>query len=239
MAVKVIVEGNLGDEFAFNQEAKKVELKVDGTTVKKKPDGTVYAVQGAGAGSVEIEEVTGITNYYDGWGNTVDAPFQLSKDGTTYPITKVGRIKGTDWLVLQASGLFVQPQPPEQPPESEQPPSDTPIATYLEYACVDITDAGGYYEMSNPISVHVTTSDTVGKTPQTVKFDVTLGSQTRTYSYPYSSGNVYNWNSIGDFDYEGTTSYSIGNARVEFTDGSLSLPPTIIHPSCTMGSLPE
>lgn len=238
MAIKVIVEGNLGDEFAFNHEAKKVELKVDGTTVKKKPDGTVYAVQGAGAGSVEIEEVV-LQGYADSMGNFADAPFQLSKDGTNYPINKVGRIKGTDWLVLQANGLFVQPQPPEQPPESEQPPSDTPIYTYLEYACVDITYAGGYYEMSNPISVHVTTSDTVGKTPQTVKFDVKLGSQTRTYSYPYSSGNVYNWNSIGDFDYEGQTSYSIGNARVEFTDGSLSLPPTSIYPSCMMSGLPE
>ena len=111
MAVKVIVEGNLGNEFAFNHEAKKVELKVDGTTVKKKSDGTVYAVQGAG--TVEIEEVTGITSYRDGWGNYLDAPFRLSKDGTNYPINKVGRIKGTDWLVLQASGLFAQTQPPE------------------------------------------------------------------------------------------------------------------------------
>ena len=236
MAIKVIVEGNLGDEFAFNHEAKKVELKVDGTTVKKKPDGTVYAVQGAGTGTVEIEEVV-LQGYADSNGGSVAAPFQLSKDGTNYPINKVGRIKGTDWLVLQASGLFVQTQPPEQPPE--QPPSDTPIYTYYDVICGDVTDAGGYYTMSIPLKVRVYTSDTGGKTPQTVKFDVAVGSQTRTYSYPYSPNNMYEWSSIGDFAYEGQTNYEVKNARVEFTDGSVSLPPATISPACTMSGLPD
>ena len=122
-------------------------------------------------------------------------------------------------------------------PEPEQPPNSS-INTYLYYSCVDVTDMGTFYELSFPIPVQVTTSDTGGKTPQTVKFDVTLGSQTRTYSYPYSPNNVYNLSSIDDFNYEGHVSYGIHNARVEFTDGSVSLSSANTIPGCMMGSLP-
>lgn len=123
-------------------------------------------------------------------------------------------------------------------PEPEQPPN-SPIETYLKYNCVDVTDTGTHYELSYSIPVQVTTSDTGGKIPQTVKFDVTLGSQTRTYVYPYSSGNTYYWDGIGDFIYEGQTHYRIANARVEFTDGSVSLPPSTINPGCMTRSLPD
>ena len=122
-------------------------------------------------------------------------------------------------------------------PEPEQPPNSS-INTYLVYSCGIVTDTGTHYELSSPIPVEVTTSDTGGKTPQTVKFDVTLGSQSRTYSYPYSASNTYEWNSIGDFNYEGQSSYRIRNARVEFTDGSVSLSSANIFPACMMVSLP-
>ena len=103
--------------------------------------------------------------------------------------------------------------------------------------CGETIDEGRYYKISTPASVQVTTSDTGSKIPHTVKFDVKLGSQTRTYSYPYSASNTYEWNSINDFTYEGHTSYTFNNARVEFTDGSVSLPSPIISHSCPMMAL--
>lgn len=98
---------------------------------------------------------------------------------------------------------------------------------------------GNSYNMDEPLRLTIRTSDVGNKTPITVKFDVMLGSQTRTYSYPYSSGNTYYWNDIDNFNYEGQTSYSISNARVEFTDGSVSLSSTNTNPGCMMSSLPD
>lgn len=81
---------------------------VDGVTIVINPKTNKLEanIPPATSSAVEIEEVTGITNYNDGRGNYVDAPFGITKGGATYPITKVGRIKGTDWLVLQADGLL-------------------------------------------------------------------------------------------------------------------------------------
>lgn len=112
MAVKVIIEGNLGNEFAFNNEAKKVELKVDNKTIKKQPDGTVYAVPGAGA--VEIEEAANL-GFADGNGNTTPAAFHLVFSGMKLPINKVGVIKGTNWLVFQAGQAQSTPAPTPTP----------------------------------------------------------------------------------------------------------------------------
>lgn len=81
---------------------------VDGVTIVINPQTNKLEahVPPATSSSVEIEEVTGITNYNDGGGNLVNQPFSITRGGATYPITKVGRIKGTDWLVLQADGLL-------------------------------------------------------------------------------------------------------------------------------------
>ena len=207
MAVKVIVEGNLGNEFAFNHEAKKVELKVDGTTVKKKPDGTVYAVQGAG--TVEIEEVTGITDYRDGWGNSLDAPFRLSKDGTTYPINKVGRIKGTDWLVLQASGLFAQTQPPEQPPVNKQ---------------LDISPSYKSYRKKGPGYPGLTYGFAMGFmdfTPddvQTVKYTGFVGDNKQTFEVPYQGDTVVA--DLSAFPDVGDVPYGVKDVSVVLKDGT-------------------
>lgn len=208
MAVKVIVEGNLGDEFAFNHEAKKVELKVDGTTVKKKPDGTVYAVQGAGAGTVEIEEVV-LQGYADSMGNFADAPFQLSKDGTNYPINKVGRIKGTDWLVLQASGLFVQPQPPEQPPVYKQ---------------LTITSSNQLYNKEGPGYPGLTfrfDMGFIGFTPddvQTVKYTGVVGDNKQAFEIPYQGSLVEA--DLSAFPDVGAVLYGVESVSVVLKDGT-------------------
>ena len=101
-------------------------------------------------------------------------------------------------------------------------PEPSGIDTYFEVDRGEIQNRGDHYELTIPLSVQVVTSDVGSKTPKTVKFDVVLGSQTRTYSYPYSASNTYEWNSINDFTYEGHKSVCIDNARVEFTDGSSS-----------------
>ncbi len=116
-------------------------------------------------------------------------------------------------------------------------PELSDIDTYLNYTCSWIVADEDHYRMTTPLLVSVTTSDVGSKTPKTVKFDVTLGSQTRTYSYPYSVGNTYEWNSINDFTYEGGTPYRVENARVEFTDGSSSLPSRNLNSDCIMDLL--
>ena len=83
-------------------------IDVDGVTIIINPDNKLACATPANGGSttVEIEEVTGITNYHDGWGNYINQPFSIAKGGQRYPITKIGRIKGTNWLVLQAGDLI-------------------------------------------------------------------------------------------------------------------------------------
>lgn len=96
------------------------EIDVDNVTIIINPQNKLEAkIPTNTASEVVIEEVTGITNYNDGWGNYLDQPFSITKDGQQYPITKVGRIKGTNWLVLQADGLIpteTEPVTPVQPP---------------------------------------------------------------------------------------------------------------------------
>ena len=159
------------------------------------------------SGSVEIEEINASLAFTSDQGLVV----HRNDTNANHPLTNLGRIKGTDWLVIRANDVFGDVKPA---------PSD--INTYLEVDCGLVEDGGDHYKLISPLSVKVTTSDTGGRVPQTVKFDVKLGSQTRTYSYPYSASNTYEWNSIGDFTYEGNTGYRIENARVEFTDGSSS-----------------
>lgn len=85
MAIKVIVESNLGNEFLLNQEVKKIELKVDGTTVTKAEDGTISATGGA---VVTPAPELGI--------------FALSNLKTnTQEQYELGRIEGTDWLAVK------------------------------------------------------------------------------------------------------------------------------------------
>lgn len=216
------------------------EIDVDNVTIIINPQNKLEAIiPDTTSSEVVIEEVTGITNFSGSMGNYADAPFSINKGGQQYPITKVGRIVGTNWLVFQTDAPLVADEPvtPVQP-KPEQPPNSS-INTDLNYRCSAVTATGTSYELSYPIPVQVITSDTGGKTPQTVKFDVMLGSQIRTYSYPYSSGNTYYWDSIDDFSYEGKTGYNIGNARVEFTDGSVSLPSSNNSPGCMISSLPE
>lgn len=85
MAIKVIVESNLGDEFLLNQEVKKIELKVDGTTVTKAEDGTISATGGAVVtpapelGVLVLDDAkTKVSNQYE-----------------------LGRIEGTDYLAVK------------------------------------------------------------------------------------------------------------------------------------------
>lgn len=98
------------------------------------------------------------------------------------------------------------------------------------------------FTMESPMQITIRTSDVGNKTPQTVKFDVVMNHLTRTYSYPYSSSNVYEWNNISDFN-EGADFYiinnlKIDNVRVEFTDGSSSIS-KMSDRWCHVGSQPD
>lgn len=183
------------------------EIDVDNVTIIINPQNKLEAKIPESSGSVEIEEIDANLQFTSDQGLVV----HKNDTNTNHQLTKLGRVKGTDWLVIRANDVFGDVKPA---------PSD--INTYLEADYGSVQSRGDHYALTVPVSVKVTTSDTGGKTPQTVKFDVTLGSQSRTYSYPYSESNTYEWNSINDFTYEGLTSVCIDNARVEFTDGSSS-----------------
>ena len=183
------------------------EHDVDNVTIIINPQNKLEAKIPEPSGFTEIEEIDANLQFTSDQGLVV----HNNDTNTNHQLTKLGRVKGTDWLVIRANDVFGDVKPA---------PSD--INTYLEVDCGLVEDGGDHYKLISQLSVKVTTSDVCGKTPQTVKFDVVLGSQSRTYSYPYSASNTYEWNSINDFTYDGSTRYRIENARVEFTDGSSS-----------------
>lgn len=290
---------------------------------------------------VVIKEVTGITNYNDAFGTPSVAPFGITKGGQHYPITKVGRIVGTNWLVFQADNLFSPgTTPPASKPTIEKnitiefyddvitgdsvqqfyehagkvrvivedgsefvvttantawqgaihldyqgdngsvsdapfinfvdktyqvqayyrdiqttstlqsasgtdsfvvetvnavykytitavsvvqntpaEPEPLPILPDLYVECGEIVDAGDHYEVNHPPVVRITSNDLQGKIPQSVMFNVTVGNETRTYSYHYSASNEYVWDNIADFSYGKAMSVDFSAAVFVFAGG--------------------
>ena len=198
------------------------EHDVDNVTIIINSENKLEAKIPEPSGFTEIEEIDANLQFTSDQGLVV----HKNDTNTNHQLTKLGRVKGTDWLVIRANDVFGDVKPA---------PSD--INTYLEVDCGLIEDREDRYTLISPLSVKVTTSDVGGRVPQTVKFDVVLGSQSRSYSYPYSASNTYEWNSINDFIYEGRPSYHIENARVEFTDGSSSSAASTSTQRCVMGLL--
>lgn len=90
---------------------------VDNVTIIINQQNKLEAKLPENSGSVVIEEVTGITELHDGIGNFIESFFTIIKGEQRYPITKVGRIAGTNWLVFQAEGLLqTKPTPPVTEP---------------------------------------------------------------------------------------------------------------------------
>ena len=183
------------------------EHDVDNVTIIINSENKLEAKIPESSGSVEIEEIDANLQFTSDQGLVV----HKNDTNTNHQLTKLGRVKGTDWLVIRANDVF-----------GDVKPAPSGINTYLVVGHGSVEVRGDHYGLTNPLPVKVTTSDVGSKTPKTVKFDISLGSQTRTYSYPYSASNTYEWNSINDFTYEGRKSVCIDNARVEFTDGSSS-----------------
>ena len=52
-----------------------------------------------------LEAVEQVSNFHDGQGNLIDSPFGISIAGQQYMIDRVGRIKGTNWLVFGSSAM--------------------------------------------------------------------------------------------------------------------------------------
>lgn len=52
-----------------------------------------------------LEVVEQVSNFHDGQGNSIDSPFGISIAGQQYMIDRVGRVKGTNWLVLGSSTM--------------------------------------------------------------------------------------------------------------------------------------
>lgn len=52
-----------------------------------------------------LEIVEQVSNFHDGWGNWIDSPFGIRIAGQQYMIDRVGRIKGTNWLVFGSSTM--------------------------------------------------------------------------------------------------------------------------------------
>ena len=79
------------------------------------PSAVVGNQPNAGAGITEqqfntyltqnLEIVEQVSNFHDGWGNWIDSPFGIRIAGQQYMIDRVGRIKGTNWLVFGSSAM--------------------------------------------------------------------------------------------------------------------------------------
>lgn len=207
---------------------------VDGVTIIINTDNKLACATPSGSGStaVEIEELS-YREFLDS--GDIIRPFmsKLWVDNKAYPINKVGRIKGTNWLVFQAEGLLqTQPTPPVTEPE--QPPVTTqPDTLTTKTGCPHtITDTGSGYEMDGALTIYHTLHNNSGKVPQSLAFTVNVGSQSREYTVPYPGPSVpYKWTSISDFAYEGQTLLSVSNIKVVFTDGS-SVTSNIVSPGC-------
>ena len=52
-----------------------------------------------------LEIVEQVSNFHDGWGNWIDSPFGIHIAGESHMIDRVGRIKGTNWLVFGSSTM--------------------------------------------------------------------------------------------------------------------------------------
>ena len=52
-----------------------------------------------------LEIVEQVSNFHDSCGNLVDSPFGIRIAGQQYMIDRVGRIKGTNWLVFGSSAM--------------------------------------------------------------------------------------------------------------------------------------
>ena len=90
---------------------------VDGKTVIMNSDNKLQAilVDSPSAGITEqqfntyltqnLEVVEEVSNFNDAWGNWIDSPFGFNIAGEQHMIDRVGRIKGTNWLVLGSSTM--------------------------------------------------------------------------------------------------------------------------------------
>lgn len=52
-----------------------------------------------------VEAVEQVSSFCDGWGNPIDHPFGIRIAGQQHMIDRVGRIKGTNWLVFSSSTM--------------------------------------------------------------------------------------------------------------------------------------
>ena len=79
------------------------------------PSAVVGGQPNTGAGITEQEFNTYLTqnleiveqasNFYDGFGNLIDSPFGIRIAGQQCMVDRVGRIKGTNWLVFGSSAM--------------------------------------------------------------------------------------------------------------------------------------
>lgn len=85
------------------------EHDVDNVTIIINPQNKLEAKIPKSSGSVEIEEINAFLSFTFDQGLVV-----YRKDtNTNHPLTKLGRVKGTDWLVVRAKDVFgdVEPVP--------------------------------------------------------------------------------------------------------------------------------
>lgn len=126
----------------------------------------------------------------------------VTVNGVERKITKLGKVNGTDWLVFQLG-----------------------LPTNISVECGKVYRMSDHFLVETPPVVRVTTPNMGGKTPQTVKFDVNIFAETRTYSYPYSESNEYVWNNFADFTYNPAAAWiTFSAASIVFTDGSSTTP---------------
>lgn len=140
------------------------EIDVDNVTI-------VINQQNKLESQVVIEEVAGLT-----------MPVTLTKEGKKYPVTKVGKIAGTEWLVFQVQqevvGSDPKPSTPEEPlpvdPKPSKPIVRIPTDVTVKLVTYDAESHLGTGEHNHKVAYGLTPQDNAEFKTGTVTSDAKL-----------------------------------------------------------------
>lgn len=189
---------------------------VDNVTIIINPQNKLEAkIPPATTGAVEIEEIP----------NTSPVTARvITIDGTHYQMSKVGVIKGTEWLVFQLKD-FVPAITPPPAPEPEQPSLkqyQLSLKTTDEVGTYYYTDGQGYSGLNYKFWVDVVDNATSNLLDPSqikiLKFTASASNTSKTFEVPYMSPYIVDFS---DFEDSGADSgFGVSNVSVVLQDGT-------------------
>lgn len=173
------------------------EIDVDNITLIVNPQNKLEAVIPESSGSVEIEEIDANLWF------TLDQGLVVHKNdtNTNHQLTKLGRVKGTDWLVVRAKDVFGDVEP--------VPEYDT--VWHLSWTASGDDDSVTYIKDSNNIVGATTTISFTRNLHIGMSFDVHF----ELKGHPVKTVNV-----VSDGQSQFTVTTGVTDFRFDASDGS-------------------